>query len=340
MDWQSELFVGCAAGAVVAAALGIRWVRRQFRPVPPPATGYRWDDQAQAVMPRNVSPELHHYWVPNGATPAPDGKWWVYLGAERSIFGFTKREDAVYQADQLNRRESRGPHHPSRKTGILLSDPTGVIDDGGAPRQFVQVSTPNGLGDDFARRYFGRGGVDLNQRAADAIKVMENPPPTFQGAVWPPSFDKNIIHRGEGKDHQGFFFGDGPLFDAEPAPDQCEDEGCPHYGTPHGHVTGDVGQLRSMIVPEGAKVGSIAFVQGEPAEELILSTGEAAAINQGWTPTNYDHAAGRRFHIRPRDYSDHKDRPWSVYERDNFCQGYTRKGNAMMAAHRMNAAKS
>lgn len=130
MDWQMALYLGAAGAALVGVGLAARAIRN----VPTVE-----DDEAAAKALRDewFPPDLQHYWVPAGANGGPDGKWWVFLGAEKTIFGFTDPLDAVAHADRLNQSELRGKYHPGRQSGVMVS-----------------VSTPTGLGDQFARRFF------------------------------------------------------------------------------------------------------------------------------------------------------------------------------------------
>jgi hypothetical protein len=133
MDWEVALIAGAAGATLTAVGLSIRRIRRHFQPVSVFPTGL--DEETQAIRDRMFPPSLQHYWVPNGERPGPDGRWWVFLGATKTIFGFSDREAAVYQADQLNRREARGKYHPGHRMGVM-------------------VSTPMGYDDHFARRFF------------------------------------------------------------------------------------------------------------------------------------------------------------------------------------------
>lgn len=53
--------------------------------------GAAWSDLRDRMFP----PSQQHYWVPNGALPGQDGKWWVFLGVTRTPWGYGSA-DAVH----------------------------------------------------------------------------------------------------------------------------------------------------------------------------------------------------------------------------------------------------
>lgn len=70
-----------------------------------------WNDLRDRMFP----PSHQHYWVPNGELPGPDGRWWVFLGATRTIWGFTEADGALACAERMNRVEKRGKYGPLRR---------------------------------------------------------------------------------------------------------------------------------------------------------------------------------------------------------------------------------
>jgi hypothetical protein len=129
MDLVLGLRIAGVGIALGGSGLIIRAFMEISRRIDAPVTGIT----PQFVAPPEFPDELQHYWVPNGERPGIDQKWWVFLGPTQTIWGFTNRDDAVHQADQLNRRERRGRYHPSRHPEL-----------GASARAAFDCEAPNG----------------------------------------------------------------------------------------------------------------------------------------------------------------------------------------------------